>query len=1091
MLEDGGATAAGPVRHAPALAKPLLPPAYSAIPEDKAVMDDLRSRLEQALAGTYVFQRELGGGGMSRTYLAVEQAFNRRVVVKVLAPELLAGISLERFHREVLLAARLQHPHVVPVLTAGEAEGLPWFTMPYVDGDSLRARLEQEPLPTGEVVSILRDVARALAYAHAHGIVHRDIKPDNVLLSAGSATVTDFGIAKAISAARTGGDGRATTLTQIGTSIGTPVYMAPEQAAADPAADHRVDIYAFGVMAYELIAGRPPFQGNTPARLLAAHMSDTPKDIRTARPDIPPALAELIMACLAKEPESRPQQARELVRVLETVTTSGNAAAVPAALHGGRFPLGKALGLWAAATAAVGVTAWAATEVVGLPDWVFPGSLGVMLAGLPVIGITAYVQGTAYRAFATTPQRTPGGGMPAQGTLATLALKASPHMSWRRTWVGGGLAVGAFAALVVGFMVTRAFGIGPAASLRGKGEFGAQETIVVADFRSPAGDSALGPTVAEALRTDLAQSSSLKVMTRASVREVLGLMQRPSESVVPFELAREIATREGAKAVLDGEIVRLGQTYVVSARLVAALDGGELATFRETAANDDALIGALGKLSRAVREKAGESLRTIRASSELERVTTPSLPALRKYVEGSTVADEGGDAERGLALLTEAVTLDTAFAMAWRKIAVVLGNEGRDRTRALAAISTAYRHRERLSETERLLTEGYYYTRGPKPDPDRALAAYEDAIRLDSTTISALNNAAVVHNDQREYERAEELYRKVVALPRTFGGGFTNLIGEQIRNGRISALDSTAAAYRARFPDSKDLWEIDWYVAWGKGQLDRADSIGRAVYAQARTARQAIRSTRGVAALALLHGRLEEALRWAALAHEAEERATPSPVIRLSYVFDTTYRALLAGDGAAAGVLKRGLARHPMDSLPPDERPWDELAILAGLLGDVPLSRLALAGYDRDLASSSHDPVGDRAMYAAHVALAEQRWDEAVRLLHEADARFGIDERYAMSQLGRAFDRAGRSDSAIVYYGKFLALRDPFPIEDARSRAQIERRLGELYEAAGQDRPALEHYGRFVELWDKADPVLQPQVAEVRRRLEGLRGKVG
>nr|MBA3316645.1 serine/threonine protein kinase [Gemmatimonadales bacterium] len=449
---------------------------------------------------------------MSRTYLAVERALNRRVVVKVLAPELLAGISVERFRREVLLAAQLQHPHVVPVLSAGDAGGLPWFSMPYVDGDSLRQRLERGPLSTGEVVSVLRDVARALAYAHAHGIVHRDIKPDNVLLSAGSATVTDFGIAKAISAARTDGD-RHATLTQLGTSIGTPTYMAPEQAAADPDTDHRADLYAFGAMAYELIVGHPPFQASTPARLLAAHMSEAPRDPRTLRSDTPVLLAELVMACLAKDPADRPQQAADLVRVLETVTSSGDARAAPAVLAGGRIPVGKAVALWAAATAGVAVTAWAATDVVGLPDWVLPGSLGVMLAGLPVIGITAFVQRAAHRAYTTTPQRTPSGTPTTPGTLATLALKVSPHVSWRRAWVGGWLALGTFAALVVGFMVTRALGIGPAASLRGKGEFGARETVVVADFRAPAGDSTLGPTVAEALRTDLAQSSSLNVLT--------------------------------------------------------------------------------------------------------------------------------------------------------------------------------------------------------------------------------------------------------------------------------------------------------------------------------------------------------------------------------------------------------------------------------------------------------------------------------------------------------------------------------------------------------------------------------------------------
>ena len=180
-----------------------------------------------------------------------------------------------------------------------------------------------------------------------------------------------------------------------------------------------------------------------------------------------------------------------------------------------------------------------------------------------------------------------------------------------------------------------------------------------------------------------------------------------------------------------------------------------------------------------------------------------------------------------------------------------------------------------------------------------------------------------------------------------------------------------------------------------------------------------------------------------------------------------------------------------MDSMPPDERPWQNLAELAGALGDAPLSRLALAGYERDLALTSSYPAGDRAFFSAHVALAEKRWDEAVRMLHEADAKFGIEPRYAMSQLGRAHDQAGRSDSTVVYYEKFLATPDPFPIEDARARAEIHRRLGELYEAAGNTRQAMEHYGQFVKLWARADPPLQAQVAEVRKRLEQLRRQVG
>src|SRR5688572_27501792 len=241
----------------------------------------LREQLQATLGPAYTLQRELGGGGMSRVFVAHEEALGRDVVVKLLAPELAEGLSAERFTREIRLAAALQEPHIVPVLAAGTTnEGLPYYTMPFVRGESLRARLAQGRIPTDEGVGILRDVATALEYAHTRGIVHRDIKPENVLLSGRTAVVTDFGIAKALHASRTVAPGDAADadgLTQAGSSLGTPAYMAPEQAAGDPATDHRADLYAWGVVAYEVLGGRHPFAGRTsPQQRLAAHMAETP-----------------------------------------------------------------------------------------------------------------------------------------------------------------------------------------------------------------------------------------------------------------------------------------------------------------------------------------------------------------------------------------------------------------------------------------------------------------------------------------------------------------------------------------------------------------------------------------------------------------------------------------------------------------------------------------------------------------------------------------------------------------------------------------------------------------------------------------------
>ena len=315
-------------------------------------MSEPLGRLQAALAGVYLPERELGGGGMSHVFVAVDRALGRRVVVKVLHPELAATLSVERFRREVLLAAGLQHPNVVPVITAGEVEGLPYFVMPFVEGESLKDRLVRGPLSVREAVGVAKDVARALAFAHGRGIVHRDVKPGNVLLAGGAAMVTDFGVAKAIvsahdsgahraggrprppaSAGATGrGPGRgAAALTAAGVSLGTPAYMAPEQAAADPAADHRADLYSLGVLLFEMLAGTPPFHGRTAQALLTAQLSEPPPPIATRRYDVPQPLADIIMGCLEKDPARRPRSAAELLRALEDPQTLSGAFATPPA----------------------------------------------------------------------------------------------------------------------------------------------------------------------------------------------------------------------------------------------------------------------------------------------------------------------------------------------------------------------------------------------------------------------------------------------------------------------------------------------------------------------------------------------------------------------------------------------------------------------------------------------------------------------------------------------------------------------------------------------------------------------------------------
>jgi serine/threonine protein kinase/tetratricopeptide (TPR) repeat protein len=347
-------------------------------------MSAVQDQLQRALGSAYRLERELGGGGMSHVYLAEEVALGRRVVIKVLPPDMAASVSVDRFRREIQLAAQLQHPGIVPLLTAGADGDLLWYVMPYVEGESLRTRLARGPLPIDEAVRLWRDLLEALEYAHGRGIVHRDIKPENIMLTGRRAVTLDFGVAKAVTAS-TGSSGM--TMTGVGFAIGTPAYMAPEQAAGDGSVDARADLYAAGLVLYEMLAGRGPFEARTPAEMMAAQIATAPTDIRARRPEVGGALAAMLMACLAKAPEQRPANAAAALRRLEHF-----AVPVPASTSTRSLPQMPRALVVAALLCIVGAFTWwrtgagrGAVSATQASEATLPDSSRLQVALLPVI----------------------------------------------------------------------------------------------------------------------------------------------------------------------------------------------------------------------------------------------------------------------------------------------------------------------------------------------------------------------------------------------------------------------------------------------------------------------------------------------------------------------------------------------------------------------------------------------------------------------------------------------------------------------------------------------------------------------------------
>jgi eukaryotic-like serine/threonine-protein kinase len=1039
-------------------------------------MSELADRLQTALGDAYHIERELGGGGMSHVFLARETSLGRNVVVKVLPPEMSASVNIERFRREIQLAASLQHPHIVPVHAAGQSGDLLYYTMPLVEGESLRAKLAREgEMPVSDAIRVLRDVVDALAYAHARGVVHRDIKPDNVLISGQHAVVTDFGVAKAMSASS-----GSSSLTSLGVALGTPAYMAPEQAAADPNVDHRADLYAVGAMAYEMLCGRPPFSGMSPQQVLAAHVTLPPAPLNSRRASVPPALNALVMSCLEKKPADRIQTAAEMLTQLQAMATpsAGMAptGATAAFTSGAEAALRRAhpvrvAVLFAIASIAVLAVVFVLRQRLGLPDWVFPGAVVLLAIGLPIMLVTGRMERERVIAAATGTHRVPDAGV-------------AKHLTWRKAIIGGGLAFGALVAIVIAYTVMRALGIGSIGTLQAKGLIKERQPILLAEFDNRSADSTLGPTLTEALRVDLSQSQSVKLVDGAAVGSALERMKLPSTSKLTSSLASQLAQREGVPAVVTGEIAPVGKSYVLSAKVISTADGSVLTALRETAASDAELIPAIDRLSRALRERIGESLVTIRADQPLARVTTESLEALRKYTQALRISDTGREDE-AIPLLQEATAIDTGFAMAWRKLAAILSNHSAPFAKVADASEHAYRHRDRLSELEKEAAIAWYFDVVDRDVP-KSVAAYRAMLAIDPDNDIALNNLSLTLTLQRRFAEAESLALRCVTNGE-FGNCPFNLINAQAAQLAYSRADNTIALWERNSPGDPSMMTLRAVAPTWRHDLPEAEKREHDWVAAAPTPFWKDLATGDLANIESEQGHLarsEAHLRDAAAVDESIG-ATGVYFRRVSQIAQMNIRHQVRVAQAIA-MLSDARVKHPFGQIDPSERQYPQLAIAYALGGKTDEARSLMAEYARTVPAMAQKSDPERFEALGNIALAEGRNDEALKNFQLTR----VDNQClpcGTFELAQAFAKLGQPDSALAYYEAYLTTGGALRVRtDGDHLALTYQRLGELYEAKGDRAKARDYYAKLLDLWKTADPELQPIVKDTKERVARL-----
>jgi eukaryotic-like serine/threonine-protein kinase len=753
--------------------------------------------------------------------------------------------------------------------------------------------------------------------------------------------------------------------------------------------------------------------------------------------------------------------------------------------------------LWQVFTVYVAVS-WGGYQIIdalpgliGVPDWVPGMAVVLFLIGLPIVLATAFVQegvptgrqgerGAADADRASDREDTPASAAVSAGPDPGPTSPPSPEPSslplshrlftWKRSMIGAGLALLLLTTSAGGYMGMRLMGVGPAASLRASGALAEDDILILADFGNATSDGTLADVITEALRIDLASSRGLKIAEPVLIEDALARMQRPATSRIDRELAHEIAEREALKAVIAGDVGALGSRYVLTAEIFSAADRSVIASFRETARDADDLLAATDRLSRRIRAKAGESLRSVNASPGLERVTTRSLPALRKYTE----AERAGGGRASRELLAEAIALDSTFAMAYRKLGALLNNAAL-RQESVEARTMAFRLRANMTAVERALTEADYYSQVER-DRERALRAYREALSIDPLLIPARNNAAFMLNDMGRFAEAESMAVGIdMPLP------LAHLAEAQFAQGRFDAVLETATRWRALFPEAGAPDVIHRNVALVRADYATLDSLA-AVYEQRDDPRPGFAWREE---LALLRGQL------AAAAAYRERRRTATLARGSTPGLPATWMVIedaLHGLDPAPGLqlLDSIAAVWDARDAPVLDMPLETVGYAYAVLGRLDRAREYLGRAEARL----RDEVGANPFtftlpaLRARVALAEGRPDEALQFLRAAEPPCDICIDY---EVGTLFDHAGQADSAVVRFERFVnePRRTEYRFQIGR-RSLVMLRLAELYDQRGNAAKAAEYYARLLTLWQDADPHLQPRVEAAQRRLAEL-----